>query len=234
MAIYKNTPPIITNGLVLYLDAANTRSYVSGSTAWDDLSGNSNTGTLTNGPTFTTDGLGAIVFDGADDSVVVDNSSTLQITNSITINLWVNVQVAASTNGGCGVVTKGTFAGEPVNDYDYMMYITNASTAFAFYKKNSAGVSQNLAISYNSANRWSFLTCTLNDTDAKLYTNSQLALTSTFTSGIRSSNDNLLIGKGWNARLNGFISGVQIYNRALSETEVLQNYNALKGRFGLQ
>jgi hypothetical protein len=232
MAFY-HSPRIVTDGLVLYLDAANSRSYVSGSTTWTDLSGNSNTGTLTNGPTFTTDGLGAIVFDGTDDSVVVNNSSTLQITNSITINLWVNVQVAASTNSGCGVVTKGTFAGEPVNDYDYMMYITNTSTVFAFYKKNSAGVAQNLAVSYNSALKWSFLTVTLNDTDARLYTNSQLASTSTFTSGIRSSNDNLLIGKGWNDLLNGFISGVQIYNRALSADEVLQNYNATKTRFGL-
>jgi hypothetical protein len=230
---FNHSPRIVTDGLVLCLDAANPASYPGSGTTWNDLSGNSNTGTLTNGPTFTTDGLGAIVFDGADDSVVVDNSSTLQITNSITINLWVNVQVAASTTGGCGVVTKGTFAGEPTNDYDYMMYITDASTAFAFYKKNSAGVSQNLAVSYNSALKWSFLTVTLNDTDAKLYTNSQLALTSTFTSGIRSSNDNLLIGKGWNARLNGFISGVQIYNRALSADEVLQNFNATKTRFGL-
>ena len=62
-------PDIITDGLVLYLDAANTKSYIGSGTTWKDLSGNSNDGTLTNGPTFDSGNSGSIVFDGVDDFV---------------------------------------------------------------------------------------------------------------------------------------------------------------------
>ena len=62
-------PNIITDGLILALDAANPTSYISGSTAWNDLSGNGYNGTLVNGPTFSTDAGGAIIFDGTDDYV---------------------------------------------------------------------------------------------------------------------------------------------------------------------
>ena len=74
MAIYKNTPPIVTSGLVLHLDAGNLKSYTSGSTVWNDLSGNNLTGSLTNGPTFSNVNGGTIVFDGVDDVVNVSSS----------------------------------------------------------------------------------------------------------------------------------------------------------------
>ena len=60
-------PDINENGLVLFLDAANRLSYPGSGTAWSDLSGNSNTGTLTNGPTFSAGNMGSILFDGTDD-----------------------------------------------------------------------------------------------------------------------------------------------------------------------
>ena len=82
--MYYGTPPIVTNGLVLALDAGNTLSYVSGSTTWRDLSGNNNSGSLVNGPTFSTDGGGSIVFDGVDDYVNLQNNSTTNITNNFT------------------------------------------------------------------------------------------------------------------------------------------------------
>ena len=62
-------PKIVTNGLVLYLDAANKKSYPGSGTTWTDLSGNNNTGTLTNGPTFDSNNGGSIVFDGTNDYV---------------------------------------------------------------------------------------------------------------------------------------------------------------------
>jgi hypothetical protein len=65
MAIYKNTPPIITSGLTLYLDAANSKSYVTGSTRWNDLGGLRNSGSLVSGSGFSTDGGGSITFPGS-------------------------------------------------------------------------------------------------------------------------------------------------------------------------
>ena len=68
MAIFYN-PRTITDGLVLCLDAANRKSYPGSGTTWTDLSGRGNTGTLTNGPTYSSANGGSIVFDGTDDIV---------------------------------------------------------------------------------------------------------------------------------------------------------------------
>ena len=63
------SPRIVTDGLVLHLDAGNRRSYVSGSTIWTDLVNNSRTGSLVNGPTFDSSNQGSIVFDGVNENV---------------------------------------------------------------------------------------------------------------------------------------------------------------------
>ena len=72
---------IVTNGLVLYLDAANTLSYTSGYTVWNDLSGNNNNGTLVDGPTFSSGNAGSIVFDGVDDYVKIEPSLSFNVTS---------------------------------------------------------------------------------------------------------------------------------------------------------
>jgi hypothetical protein len=81
------SPKIITEGLVLYLDAANTRSYVSGSTTWNDISRSGNNGTLINGPTFNSGNGGSIVFDGVNDYVALGNNFQ---NGPLTILTWIN------------------------------------------------------------------------------------------------------------------------------------------------
>ena len=87
MATYYS-PKIVTDGLVLALDAANRKSYNSGSTTWYDLSGNNNNGTLYNGPTFNSANSGSIVFDGVDDYSTSFISSP---GSNFTISFWFNV-----------------------------------------------------------------------------------------------------------------------------------------------
>ncbi len=72
---------VTTNGLKIYLDAGNPKSYVSGSTTWYDLSGNNVNGTLTNGPTFSPEANGCIVFDGIDD-IVTTTFNKVQTSNT--------------------------------------------------------------------------------------------------------------------------------------------------------
>ena len=84
-------PNIMTNGLILSLDTANTKSYQSGSTTWFDKSGNANNGTLTNGPTFSSANGGSIVFDGVDDYIQISTSPNL--TNPLTICTFINTSV---------------------------------------------------------------------------------------------------------------------------------------------
>ena len=90
MSTQNGGPNIITDGLVLYLDAGNTYSYTSGSTVWNDLSRSMLSGSLVNGPTFNTGSGGSIVFDGTNDYVLVNNLS-ITGNQSITVSAWINV-----------------------------------------------------------------------------------------------------------------------------------------------
>ena len=82
-------PDIVTDGLVLHLDAANNRSFVSGSTTIFDLSGNRNTGSLVNGPTYSSVNNGGIVFDGTNDHIIVLNSNSINLSTNTTYAIWI-------------------------------------------------------------------------------------------------------------------------------------------------
>ena len=85
---FSYSPKIVTDGLVLYLDAGNPYSYVSGSTNWNDLSRSMLSGSLVNGPTYNTGSLGSIVFDGVNDRVDLSNATSLWASN-FTINFYI-------------------------------------------------------------------------------------------------------------------------------------------------
>jgi hypothetical protein len=215
-------PAVITSGLVLELDAGNVKSYQSGSTTWFDKSGNARNGTLTNGPTFNTGSLGSIVFDGVDD-YVTGSFSTL---NDFTISCYVKsnditsalrfypigLNFSGSAFGG-GIWFGGSFA--PANTagiYDGNTFITGSS-----------GI---------TTNTWTFVTVTRQSSTSTVYINN-----STPVQGSISSNPIIqyTIGKRTdnNWPYNGNISLIQVYNRALSASEVQQNFNATRARFGI-
>jgi hypothetical protein len=224
---FNYSPKVITDGLVLYLDAANTRSYPGSGTAWNDLSRSINNGTLINGPTFNSANLGSIVFDGVDDYVTCGNNSSLQI-NQGTISAWVR-----TTSPGAsfrGIITKQNNYGLFTNDGVLVTY--------------DWGNNQTRSTGTNIAdNNWknvamSFTTNTgTPSNNAVIYLNGSAVLTTT----IKIFNNNVEVqlarggveGTGNTQLLNGRIANAQIYNRALSATEILQNYNATKTRFGL-
>ena len=100
----KYNPRVVTDGLVFCVDAASKRSYLGTGTTWTDLAG-SNNGTLTNGPTFSSDNGGSIVFDGSDDYVLLGNDINLGTSASITV--WIKgirrgtiAGATSSTDGG--------------------------------------------------------------------------------------------------------------------------------------
>ena len=217
---YYNGPKIITNELVLCLDAGNSKSYPGSGTAWSDISGNGNTGTLTNSPTFNSANGGSIVFDGIND--YTQTSYTTQL-NDFTICSWFK---SASSIGYARIADK---------KYD---------TGFWFGSNNNStlwggGVKQNT--NYNSItlsnNQWHFLVMVRSGTSLVVYgdgiTNKNTtvcgsgAVDTTALSLGGTVND----GGGQRDWFTGNIAQVTIYTRALSPTEILQNYNALKGRF---
>jgi hypothetical protein len=232
MAIYKNTPPIVTNGLVLALDAANPKSYTSGSATWFDISGNNNSGSLTNGPTYSNANGGSIMFDGTNDFINCGTSDTVSFPGNFTINFWARPFGSALPFGGV-IVSKrnsGTFQS------NYQIGLST-SNIFTFSMNGTpfadiASVTGSVVLN----NNWYNITCIKSGSTIQIYYNTLLQNSGAAQVG-NSALPNTVLRLGQNHDLNAPFSGslslVQIYNRALTAQEVLQNYNATKGRFGL-
>ena len=224
MAIFKNTPPIVTNGLVLALDAANPKSYTSGSTTWGDISGNNNSGSLVNGPTFSSENGGTIVFDGV--SNYVSGSITPISGSAFTVAAWVKPLVAPSTKTYFSI---GSAQGTDLTIH--FRLLTDTVLRFGLYSDDLDGTIPSVT------GKWNYLvgTLTLAKTQT-IYHNGNFISTRT-SAGLFSGNATFAVG-GWgiipvSQFINANIAQVQVYNRALSQQEILQNYNAIKGRFGL-
>jgi hypothetical protein len=225
MCAHFHSPRIVTNGLVLALDAANTKSYSGSGTTWSDLSGNENNGTLTNGPTFDSGNLGSLSFDGVNDEVNAGNNSSLSVGNNITANAWFYVNSTASYQAILGKVTSGFGLG---------WELANSSGTFRTTFRPS-GTLINLEIGSLSVGNWYMGTMTFDNTTARLYLNGvQTGSTTTGGPVTLNSTEPLTIGKRVQGSFyNGNIAQASIYNRALSAEEVLQNFNATKSRYGL-
>jgi hypothetical protein len=224
MSTLSGGPNIVVDGLVLYLDAANRYSYVSGSTTWRDLSRSNNNGTLINGPTFNSNNGGSIVFDGVDDSVIITSNTTLSAgTGDFTYNAWIYpitydtydpLFVAAATNGIWIGNNEGNFV----------------LRAYAVADRLSFGTLPSLNI-------WTNITITRISTTASLYYNGILKTTAITSQNFAQATT--CIGSDGPPGLvfswfNGRIANTLFYKgKGLTAQEVLQNYNATKTRFGL-
>jgi hypothetical protein len=221
------SPKIVTDGLVLYLDAANSRSYVSGSTIWTDISRVGNNGLLINGPTFSSSNGGSIVF--ATDDYISSFSTQISDSNSKTVIVWFNT-TTTSRAGLCGTTSSvGT------NGWSFLINRTAAGNLTYFHNGGSilqvsAGIVVNTwyqgCIIYNSATAVG--TLYLNGTQIGSPLTSFSVMGNSAYNGIVGNEDQLLTSP-----FNGRISNVQIYNRALTPSEVLQNFNSTKSRFNL-
>jgi hypothetical protein len=239
---FSNGPTIVTNGLVLALDAGDRNSYVSGSTTWFDLAGTNN-GTLTNGPTFSTGSGGSIVFDGVDDYVGgtgIDAASiALGGSSGVTVSMWVKRTVLS-------LGASKTFFGFSNNVASHKLLLSfTTDNLIQVFGRSATETGQSVITTtnftstsdwYNVTGVWIYGTNTI-----LCYVNSILQPTtgtvtfsqSTLQAGT-TSNFNRIGSELASATLfPGNIASTQIYNRALSASEVLQNYNATKGRFGL-
>jgi len=230
---FNYSPKIVTDGLVLYLDAANQYSYVSGSTSWNDISRGGNNGTLVNGPTYSSANGGSIVFDGVDDYVTISPISiNNSITDKITIETFLNSNDLSNyAQIGGGQDNTGTRYTAAFN--------SSALTAgvFGFDLEATSGQVRLYTTSTYSTGIWIHLVGTYDGTTARLYVNNILEDTDSGTSGNVVDFDSVLLGRDISLAagrvFNGRMSLYRIYNRALSATEVRQNYNATKTRFGL-
>jgi hypothetical protein len=232
-------PNTITNGLVLSLDAANVKSYINGSTTWRDLSGNKNNATLTNGPTFDSANAGSIVFDGTNDFALINNPATIR-NQDFTVSVWINpgIQNAAvisiidfdhATSPFQGWVMQSEDA--TTNRYFYLAWYDG--TQFQPTGGGGFGAGKGIQIITSA---WQNITYSKSGTTLLGYINGSQIYSGTTSNGNVSyiANRNIQIGgcvaiPGRNFK--GNMSNALIYNRALSSTEVFQNYEGQKSRY---
>ena len=229
------SPKIVTDGLLMYLDAANTKSYVSGSTTWNTISRGSINGDLLNGPTFSSANGGSIVFDAVDDAVRigVGNNWFPISTSAVTFDVWVKSPglVSGSLYNGIISLTYGLT----------LSIITSGNVFFRVYDSSSLVINNLTSTGVNCYDgKWHHIVGTNNGVTSTIYIDGvfNISTSSPFYGDVNPSwysNTSICrIGEevnNTNRFFNGNISIVKVYNRALSVTEVLQNYNATKSRY---
>ena len=214
---------IVTDGLVLMLDAGNEKSYPGTGTTWSDLSGNGNNGTLVNGVGYNSGNGGSLTFDGVNDYV----STQLVCGVTFTWSAWFNPDVVSS--GFQNIIS--------IPSPNYMLMLLNNNTPnMGFWSSDGLG-GQSLNMNSISTNTW-FNAVFVREGNSitngyKTYLNGVFkgqANTATWSS----SSPVWLGGRSDVTQYyNGKVSQTQIYNRALTADEVLQNFNATRHRFGL-
>lgn len=228
-------PKIVTDGLVLALDAASPKSYPGSGTTWNDLTPNSLNATLHNSPTFSTDNHGTIVFDGDNDYGEIPSSPLTAIT-VFSFELWIYRTGIATTTAPYDRIfqKEGGVSGYPAWGWQIG---ESVSAAPDFRSAYGDGTTINNSISFNQnieLNEWNCLATTLDSNLlASNYINGVLTNSGTLNNTPMNTEDTILIAIGDNREFKGNISTVKVYNKALTADEVLQNYNALKSRFGL-
>ena len=225
IAYYGN---IVRDGLVLDLDAAKQDSYPGSGTVWRDIAGGVITGSLINGPTFDPSNFGSIVFDGVNDYVSCGNVLFNDV-NATTIGVWVNIQTFTNNNT---IISKGAQAEGSNTTFAAWIIVSTTSIRNRFY--NSTGTGSFVNTGTLSQNIWYNIIWTYNGSTITVYTNGIAGETVSLSGSLKTNTNPINIASSiYGNNTNMTCSNVQIYNRALSAAEVLQNYNATKGRYGL-
>ena len=224
----------VRDGLVLYLDAANARSYPRSGTTWFDRSGNGNNGTLVNGVGYSGDNFGSLSFDGVNDYVNFGNNTTLYNAYDTTFTQEFAVRLIS------GASTSRTIF--RVDDWSRISTgISTSSITFTIgYSSPVDSLTYNSTINYN---QWYLITTVWTKLNTQqIYLNGILVAQRTPTisnyTGVTDTSGGANLGRGhtspYTSNINANIAFFKHYNRALTPQEIQQNYNALKGRFGLQ
>lgn len=206
-----HSPLTPTNGLVLCLDSANRRSYPGTGTSWRDLSGNNNDATLINGVTYS----GQVMnFDGVNDYVSIPDSNQLDVTGPVSLAIWVR-----------GTSTANKVLTEKGSNKTLVLQPNGANNFYYLDGYAAPAIVSGLnTLIFNGS--WHNITATFNGATRSLYVDGALRHTSAM--GTPSANaDEFVIGarSGGSVAWAGQVDDIRIFNRALSEAEILALYN---------
>lgn len=218
-----HSPSIVTSGLVFCVDAGNPRSYPGTGTTWSDISGNAFGSTLTNGPAYTSGVNGYFTFDGIDDFSSVPINTAFN-TPSVTFEVWAYLQTIGDRH-----ILYVNWTGNSLE--------VNSDRSVAMY--NNSSLSQQGATTAAGAinwGSWNHFVGVYDDGAQALYTYVNGSLLATRTSTPSTSygvSTHAISGAAFGGEVNGRISVVRHYNIALTAAQITQNFNALRGRYGI-
>jgi hypothetical protein len=221
----KHHPRVVTNGLVMYLDAANTRSYSGSGLTVNGLVGIG--GTLVNGVGFTSSNSGSFVFDGTNDFI----NPTFPVSNNsdFTVGFWMNYQDVTNSERGLVVTWDISYNGFGI--------ATNAGKIRSWVNDGGSG-----GIDWASivTNTWKYYTLAFSNSLKTQYVYIDGNFLNSENRNATVTHSSLQIARGGQSgsgqlafyqSLKCQISQLSIYNRTLSAQEILQNYNATKMRY---
>lgn len=218
-----HSPAIPSDSLAFAVDAGNPISYPGSGTTWIDLTG-SNNGALTNGPTYSSSNGGYIAFDGVNDCVLVNSNASILSTTAYTKIAWAYFTSFATGNNLISGGNLGT---------NHALFLQTQNRVYAGHNGSWSTVSSSSTLSLNT---WYMIGVTFNTTSGwVIYINGVADGTSASTTTFTAGQGELLLGAygtGSNV-LTGRMAAAYVYNRVLTAAEMLQHFNALRGRFSL-
>ena len=211
-----HSPSIVTNGLTLYLDSVNSKSYPGSGTTWTNLSSNTNPLTLVNSPTFSANGV--FSFNGSNQYATTSNN--VLNSTAYTKCAWFQTSNLSATNN----IISG-------NNGQHAFWLAGGNKLNSGHNGGWSTVQSNTTL---VTNQWYFGVVTFNTTTGwALYLNGLLEVTNASTTTFTGTGDVLVAAYGNSNLFQGQINGVFIYNRVLTAQEIQQNFNALRGRYSI-
>ena len=214
-------PKTVTDGLILYVDAANPKSYPGAGLTWTDLSGNGRNLTLSANTSFTADKGGGLTFITDSNASV---STTFSISSGFTLSVWVKHATLGTAEIQRYITISPDAAGLRKNS-------TTATRLQTYFLNSTATLRQTELDGQIFINNYYNFTSTYDGTVLRLYNNGVQVSSLTTTDIMRTPTAIQLSAIG--ESMLGNIYAAKVYNRALSATEIQQNFNALRGRFSL-
>ena len=231
-----HSPHIVRDNLILYVDAGNSKSYPGSGTIWKDLSGRGHHMTLNNGPTFNSNFGGYLDFDGTNDSATVEIGNLAGTTKDATISIWMDGDYNNSTHKGLigfrqSGNNNGFFILRLVTSGRLEMRLANSGGQFDVKDATNSTPLVN-------TNVWCNLCLTYSNSNTLItgyYNGKKLGSTTTNATAFQSNMKSFSIARS--SHSTGHMSDMKassamVYEKCLSSSEVQQNFNALKGRFG--
>lgn len=228
MSVYSG-PEIVNNGLILHLDAANPRSYPGTGAAWNDLSGVGNNGTLANSPTYSTSNKGIMTLNGTNNYVTVSSISSAALASGFTFAGWWKTSAFSSTWMWPFGTTTGTYLQLGKVQLNGQVRFDAATLLYSGASLTTTDV--NIADGV-----WHYVAGVWNTATRQIYIDGTLKASIVSVPGTTpAAYGTMLLGAhpGPDQFWNGSFGPMSIYNRGLSAAEVLQNFNATRGRYGV-